>query len=114
MCPPKTKETAPSTGYPSTDRNLKENNRSSKLSGGPKPKTYRHPEVEQEPSRAHYSEAQGVDIDHRDSAIQRSSITEDATVGAAGGCGSHTKWQPEGGNLAVTEPQDETEEDEEG
>ena len=29
-------------------------------------------------------------------------------MGAAGGCGSHTKWQPEGGVLAVTEPRDET------
>ena len=24
-----------------------------------------------------------------------------------GGCGSHTKWQPEGGVLAVTGPQEE-------
>ena len=29
-------------------------------------------------------------------------------MGAAGGCGCHTKWQPEGGVLAVTEPRDET------
>ena len=29
-------------------------------------------------------------------------------MGAAGGCGSHMKWQPEGGVLAVTEPRDET------
>ena len=36
MCPPKTNETAPSTGYPSTSKNLKENNHSSKPSGGPK------------------------------------------------------------------------------
>ena len=27
---------------------------------------------------------------------------------AAGGCGSHTKWQLGGGALAVTEPRDET------
>ena len=35
-------------------------------------------------------------------------------MGAAGGCGSHTKLQPEGGVLAVTEPQDETGEGEGG
>ena len=29
-------------------------------------------------------------------------------MGAAGGCGSHTEWQPGGGVLAVTEPRDET------
>ena len=29
-------------------------------------------------------------------------------MGAAGGCGSHTKWQAEGGVLAVTEPRDES------
>ena len=32
----KQNETAPSTWYPSTNRNLKENNRNSELSGGPK------------------------------------------------------------------------------
>ena len=29
-------------------------------------------------------------------------------MGAPGGCESYTKWQPEGGVLAVTAPRDET------
>ena len=29
-------------------------------------------------------------------------------MGAAGSCGSHTRWKPGGGVLAATEPQDET------
>ena len=35
-------------------------------------------------------------------------------MGAAGGCGSHMKWQPEGGVLAVTKLRDETGEGEGG